>query len=392
MSLSVCLIARNEESNLPRALRSVREVADEVIVADTGSTDATVEVARQWGASICHFPWCDDFSAARNHAIEQATGDWILWLDADEELLASSRGELLESPAREDVLACLVCRHDLVDPSTPEVYTQMWQLRLFRRRSDLRFRGRCHPEFHPPILEIAQACGQRVCTSGIALRHYGYVAEMRLPKLQRAARLLELELQDRPGQLYYMIEYGRTLLRIDPARGEEALARAAEQLAVSLHAAEAPTPMVAGLLEDLLQLPPDRLPAGFSRQRLFELSARWFPRSAPLVWWRARDAFDRGQFAEAERHLRLLVAMGRDHSYDRHISFDPRIVGGDAMLNLGVCLVRQAKLADAEKCFRSLLVDPVHAEAARRNLDAIARICRQSSKSRPARPRRRKRR
>src|SRR5882724_11685213 len=91
--LSVCFIARNEEKNLPRALASVRGIADEVIVADTGSTDRTVEIAKESGAIVCHFPWCDDFSAARNFAISHARGDWILWMDADEELLPESVNE-----------------------------------------------------------------------------------------------------------------------------------------------------------------------------------------------------------------------------------------------------------------------------------------------------------
>ena len=93
-SLSVCLIARNEESSLPRALASVHGLAGEIIVADTGSTDRTRSIAEDFGAVVSDFPWCDDFSAARNFAVGQARGDWILWLDADEELLPGSEEEL----------------------------------------------------------------------------------------------------------------------------------------------------------------------------------------------------------------------------------------------------------------------------------------------------------
>ena len=83
MQLSVCIIAKNEQTRLPRALASVAAVADEVVVADTGSTDKTAEVAASCGARVVHFPWIDDFSAAYNFSIDQAHGHWILLLDAD---------------------------------------------------------------------------------------------------------------------------------------------------------------------------------------------------------------------------------------------------------------------------------------------------------------------
>jgi len=92
--LSVCLIVKNEGGTLPRALGSVRAVADEIVVVDTGSVDRTSEVARELGARVSSFEWCHDFAAARNASIRLATKDWILALDADHELDAGSVDEL----------------------------------------------------------------------------------------------------------------------------------------------------------------------------------------------------------------------------------------------------------------------------------------------------------
>jgi len=81
--LSAVLIVKNEQAMLHRALASLAGV-DEIVVCDTGSTDRTVEIATSMGARVVSFPWIDDFSAARNYAKQQATGDWVLSLDADE--------------------------------------------------------------------------------------------------------------------------------------------------------------------------------------------------------------------------------------------------------------------------------------------------------------------
>ena len=78
--LSVCMIVKNEERFLGQCLASVKDIADEVIVIDTGSTDRTIEIAREHGAQVGHFEWCNDFAAARNASIAPATGDWILFL------------------------------------------------------------------------------------------------------------------------------------------------------------------------------------------------------------------------------------------------------------------------------------------------------------------------
>src|SRR5262249_54910071 len=92
--LALNIIVKNEESNLRRALESVASCVDEIVIVDTGSTDNTVEVARSYGAKVLAFEWSDDFSAARNCAIENTESPWILTLDADEYLLPDDQAKL----------------------------------------------------------------------------------------------------------------------------------------------------------------------------------------------------------------------------------------------------------------------------------------------------------
>lgn len=94
-TLSLCMIVKNEKKTLPRCLKSVFGIFDEIIIADTGSTDGTVKAAEQYTDKIFSFPWCDDFSAARNFAFSKAVCDYVMWLDADDVILPADRDKLL---------------------------------------------------------------------------------------------------------------------------------------------------------------------------------------------------------------------------------------------------------------------------------------------------------
>ena len=94
-TISLCMIVKNEEETLARCLYCVRGIADEIIIADTGSTDGTKEIARKYTDKIFDYEWTDDFSAARNFSYEKATMEYILWLDADDVLLESDRERFL---------------------------------------------------------------------------------------------------------------------------------------------------------------------------------------------------------------------------------------------------------------------------------------------------------
>ena len=84
MKISACVITKNEEKNIARCINSYKDIVDEIILVDTGSTDNTVEIAKSLGAKIYYYEWQNDFSAAKNYALSMAKGDWIIFLDADE--------------------------------------------------------------------------------------------------------------------------------------------------------------------------------------------------------------------------------------------------------------------------------------------------------------------
>ena len=99
MKISLCMIVREEEAVLERCLQSVMDVVDEIVIVDTGSKDRTKEIAAKFTDQIYDFLWCDDFSAARNFAFSKGTGDYLMWLDADDVLPESEKEKLLQLKA-----------------------------------------------------------------------------------------------------------------------------------------------------------------------------------------------------------------------------------------------------------------------------------------------------
>ncbi|WP_254566725.1 glycosyltransferase [Oscillatoria sp. HE19RPO] len=167
--LSFCAIVKNEKNNLTRCLQSVKPYVDEMIVVDTGSQDGTPEIARQQSAQVFYFEWCDDFAAARNYAVSQASGEWILSLDADEELVVNSENFREALVANSEVLAYSMILID-VGSETKEVGGKFQ--RLFRNHQDIKYEGRLH--------ERLMYCGEKIAgrfrgdLDSLKILHYGY--------------------------------------------------------------------------------------------------------------------------------------------------------------------------------------------------------------------------
>jgi glycosyltransferase involved in cell wall biosynthesis len=143
MTISACMIVRNEAKMLPDCLDSLKDWIDEIIIVDTGSTDETKSIAGKYEAKIYDMEWADDFSAARNFSISKATGDWIFVVDADEIVGQGSGERIMEilPDIEEDVIAVDV--FNLYGPNRV-ARSHLLMLRFFRRSSNPRYEGRVH--------------------------------------------------------------------------------------------------------------------------------------------------------------------------------------------------------------------------------------------------------
>ena len=378
-TLSSCFLTRNEERTIERAVRSARAVADEVIVADTHSEDRTAEVAAAAGATVVPFTWGDDFAAGRDYTIRQARGDWVLWMHGSEELLPAGRDALRQCMTRDDAFGFFVrIENCAADGAARSAETA--DLRLFRRRIDLPrlFVGRLHPHFHPDVMDAVRREGLEVGHCDAVLRHYADPSPLGPSKLRFNARLLEAELNDRPGQLHYLIEYGRTLLLMQDPKGHDVLARAAEQVMAARHLPSPPSVKVQVRLDYLLPAPAEKTRAPVPYEDARELAVRWFPSSPNLLWTLAEQAFRRRDYADAASHLERLQHLGRTGGYDRSHRFDPAVLGAESLINLGACYLQMKRLDQAEACFLQLTTHPKLGPAASRML-ALAQKWRSQS-------------
>jgi len=225
-TLSLCMIVKDEEAHLAKCLRSVRDIVDEMIVVDTGSTDKTMDIARVFGAQVSEFPWTGDFSAARNQSLARATGDWILILDADEVLSPLDFEELkklIERPA--PAAFSIVTRNYIDNVSTlgwtankgeyPEEAGRGWlpspKVRLCTRGENIYFSDPVHETLEASIAKAnipVESCN-------IVVHHYGKLSG---------------ELDLKKGESYYLL--GRIKLEADPTNCNhiQELARQAQTL------------------------------------------------------------------------------------------------------------------------------------------------------------------
>lgn len=216
MTISLCMIVRDEAVNLAACLQSVKDVADELIVVDTGSTDQTVTIAQSFGAQVHSFTWGNDFAVARNAALSYATGNWILVLDGDETLqpaIASAlreidQGKAVAGVAAEHLLLVNLLRWELGAQQSP--YTLV--SRFFRNHPRLRFNRPYHETVDDSVVAIQrQEPHWQVATlDAVAIYHQGYRSDAiaQRQKFERAKAIMSGYLASHPTDSYLCNKLG----------------------------------------------------------------------------------------------------------------------------------------------------------------------------------------
>ncbi len=225
MLLSACLIVKNEEFTIKRCLDSIQDIADEIILVDTGSSDQTISIAQTYNVKVYTYTWDGDFSHARNESLRHAKGDFVLVIDADEYLDVASRLQIrdLLSTSQDEAYYVSIKNYVGSIRNFKEVRPASI-VRIFRNRH--RYEGKVHEQVIPSIL----SSGSPISASNIIVHHLGYLDEIVAlhNKIERNTVLIEQELRDNPNSLFHRSNMMVELIR--QGRYKEALTLSEETI------------------------------------------------------------------------------------------------------------------------------------------------------------------
>jgi len=374
MLISLCMIVRDEQDMLPDCLASVAGAVDEIIVVDTGSVDGTVDIAKAAGARVIHFTWCDDFAAARNAALPEARGQWVLMLDADERL-APGAGSALRAAAEKGDLDCgMLPLYDAnrLDASPAEVLSGSARTappvllpRMFRRTGDFCWQGMVH---ETPV-EWMTAPGRVFREVGAPIIHLGNVETYRAERGKSRRNLLLLEQQcerepDNPTARGYLA--AELITAGDVQRATTEVERAWHSLVETL---ERPRQGAGPAGVQIASLRADLALRSGNYDKAIETADIWDRigmRHPNLVVLRAMSLRRQGQsLPEQERSPRLEMAIAglewalsvEEQKFAELVI--PLARGGNVATELGVALLLDARPAEALAAFqRAVTLEP----------------------------------
>ena len=336
--LTASLIVRDEAEVLEACLESIRDVVDEIVIVDTGSIDATREIARRFGASLYEFPWNGSFADARNAALDRSHGDWILYIDADERLHPVGR-ETVEQLLRH---APEVAFRVLLSPQTG--MTPYREYRLWRNDPRIRFEGAMHEKVVSSIHWVSVGDGKPIGDCDLLLRHVGYDGDQ-TRKHRRNLGLLRRQMESEPDNLFNLHHMARVLA------GLGATAAAEEMLWLTVERARTMPSDGAGALgfTDLVALLAAREEdvADLLEEALAKYPANWC-----LAWERGRHLLRTEQYDHALACFDEFVAVDVAKLPDQDgPSYDERLFTELAHEARGLCLFRLGRYKEAADAY-----------------------------------------
>ena len=350
MRVSLCMIVKDEEEMLPDCLEAVADAVDEIVIVDTGSSDSTVQIAESFGAKIVEFPWNGSFSDARNVSLEAASGDWILYLDADEHLMpgdAKRMRNLLSRTWREGYY--LVETNYTGGDESGSAVTHL-ALRLFRNRPEYRFEGRIHEQ---KTQTMPTFVSDRFETTTIRIRHYGYLSS-RINQKDKSRRNIELLEQEPPEtrDVFALFNLGSEYLALTEAeQAREHFDEAWERVVADTHLlGEGYTPLLASRVIRARREANDVAAA----QTAVEEGLKVFPDHTDLVFEAALCALAVNELDAARTHATTCLQMG-----DAPAKYSATVGSGSylALNLLGEIAERMGDTKEAEAVWRRSLAE-----------------------------------
>ena len=343
MLLTLCMIVRDEEAELTECLRSAKDAVDEIVIADTGSTDRSRDVARSFGAVVIESPWEGDFAKARNTSLTAAHGNWVLVLDADERLDGDPE-TLRRWLRRTTAIAAMVPIRNLLANGREERHSAV---RLFRRLPGVRYERKLHEQVAPSLL-AARPQGP-IAKAPLSIVHRGYLPQYVHDRGKRARnlQLAQEEVAERPTDPFAAYALGVEFMAqgsfdaaADELRRARELAGVVEPWQSRLFKLEVSALSQAGRDDDA--------------RRLVLEALRHFPRFTDLHYFAGVLFVHAGMFREAERHLRRAVSLGPAATppYD---GADPRLGAAQAWRTLGRLLGELGRPDEALQALRKAI-------------------------------------
>jgi glycosyltransferase involved in cell wall biosynthesis len=342
--LSVALIVRNEGAHLDRCLTSLSGLVDEIVVVDTGSTDDTIAIAERHNALVAHEPWRDDFATPRNRSLDLASGEWILYLDADERVCPGNHAR---------VRALLDCATSHVAFRTrflPRIgWTPFLEYRLFRNLPQIRFRRRMHESMLPAISAVADRDGLQIGdTHLLTIEHVGYEGDQS-HKHERDEPLLLAALEEQPDRTFVYDH----LARIYEARGDSDRAIAMWKRGIEVaRSRDCVHPDDRLVYIDLIVHLVARDETGDELEALVTEALRFFPNFPSLEFAAATHEFVTGRAERAEARMEWLTALTLEDLIASGASYDERLVREWAWNLLGLCRFELGDDPGAADAFR----------------------------------------
>jgi tetratricopeptide (TPR) repeat protein len=224
--LSIAMIARDAAGVISASLQSVRAIADEIVVLDTGSRDATGAIAQSAGARVISVAWEDDFAAARNRCLDELTGDWVLWIDAGEQLSPRCAAPLRDFVDRgvdlDKAYLVMVEAPATQADGDPE---QAARIRLMPRRAGLRFVGRVRESIKPAMAQLGMELELAPWRILRTMREHD--ADVKRERALRNLRLIEREVQERGPSAALFLALGEACVALQqPGKARDYFRRA----------------------------------------------------------------------------------------------------------------------------------------------------------------------